>query len=242
MSAPSLLDAVGARDGITAVVGAGGKKTLMRRLAHSLESAVVTATVRIPPIAPGVEAVAFTDAPVDAVRSATAWPVGVLAGVDGPDRRVGYPPSVVDAIGALGYPVLVKADGARMRHFKAPGEAEPQLPESSAQIVWVASIGVVGAPLSADRVHRPERVAALTGRGVGEPLTVGDLATVATHPQGGRKQLPADVDYVVCLNMVDDAERAETAHAVARRITDRHPGIRVVLTSLLAEDPVIAVH
>ncbi|MDR9411607.1 MAG: selenium cofactor biosynthesis protein YqeC [Haloquadratum sp.] len=242
MSTPALVEAFRADDGITAVVGAGGKKTLMRRLSASLETAVVTATVRIPPIAPWVATLAFTDDPVEAVRSATEWPVGVLAGTEGPDRRVGYPPATVDAIGTLGHPVLVKADGARMRRFKAPGEAEPQLPQASAQVVWVVSVGVVGAPLSAELVHRPDHVAALTGRPMGDPITAADLATVATHPEGGRKRVPPDASYIVCLNMVDDAARTETARAVARRIGEADPDVRVVLTSLTADAPVIGVH
>ncbi len=242
MSPSSIVAAVGAHDGITAVVGAGGKKTLMRRLAAALATPVVTATVRIPPIATWVETLAFTDDPVSAVRAATDWPVGVLAGTDGPDRRVGYPPSTVDAIGALGHPVLVKADGARMRRLKAPGAAEPQLPDSAARVVWVGSVEVVGAPLSAETVHRPERVAAVTGRAAGDPLTVGDLATLATHPQGGRKRVPRDAEHIVCLNMVDDPDRRRTAEAIADRIVDHTPGTRVVLTSLIADDPVVAVH
>jgi len=242
MSTPTLVEAFGADDGITAVVGAGGKKTLMHRLAMGLEQPIVTATVRIPPIAAWVETLAFTDEPVSVVRSATDWPVGVLAGTDGPDRRLGYPPSTVDAIGAVGHPVLVKADGARMRRFKAPGVDEPQLPETSARVVWVASIEVVGSPLAADLVHRPERVAAITGRELGDLLTADDLAMVATHPQGGRKLVPEGSDYIVCLNMVDDPTDAETAHSVATQITAIDPAVTVVLTSLIAGDPIIGVY
>lgn len=242
MSIPTLVEAFRADDGITAVVGAGGKKTLMQRLSMALEQPIVTATVRIPPIAPWVETLSFTDEPVEIVRGTTDWPVGVLAGTDGPDRRLGYPPSTVDAIGAVGHPVLVKADGARMRRFKAPGPDEPQLPDTSARVVWVASIGVVGSPLSADLVHRPERVAALTGRPMGDLLTIDDLAVVATHPRGGRKLVPDDAEYIICLNMVDDPPSAETAHSVAARITAIDPALTVVLTSLIADDPIVGVY
>jgi probable selenium-dependent hydroxylase accessory protein YqeC len=242
MNPPPIVAAFEAHDGITAVVGAGGKKTLMRRLARALSTPVVTATVRIPPIAPWVATLAITDDPVGAVRAANEWPVGVLAGTDGPDRRVGYPPSTVAAVGALGHPVLVKADGARMRRLKAPGAAEPQVPDSAARVVWVGSVQVVGAPLSAESVHRPERVAAVTGRTLGDPLTVGDLAALATDPEGGRKSVPPEADYIVCLNMVDDADHLRVAQAVAERIMDATSDVRVVLTSLIADDPVVAVH
>jgi len=62
----------------------------------------------------------------------------------------------------------VKADGARTRLLKAPNEREPQIPASADRVVPVASAGAVGEPLTAETVHRPERVAAITDAAVGD--------------------------------------------------------------------------
>ena len=114
-----IVDALGARDGTTCLVGAGGKKTTMATLASRLEAAVVTATVRIPIFDDWVAEVVVTEDPVAAVDDATEWPVGVVPERERDDRYLGYDRTVVDRLADCGHPVVVKADGARMRRFKA---------------------------------------------------------------------------------------------------------------------------
>lgn len=236
-----VVDALGADRGMTCLVGAGGKKTTMERLAEHTERAVVTATVRIPIFDSWVARVVVTEDPHSAVASNDEWPLGVVPEREREDRYLGYESETVDELADLDVPVLVKADGARMRRFKAPAEHEPQIPSKATTVVPVASAHVVGHPLDDQRVHRVERVAALTGRDPGEEIRPTDVARVLASEQGGQKNVPEGASVVPLINMVDDATLETRAREIATAIHDRADVPRVVLAEMRAADPLVAV-
>ena len=218
-------------EGVVSVVGAGGKKSMLYALASALERAVVTATVRIPFFEDRVSALRITDAPREAVRETDGWPLGVVPGRDGDrPRYLGYDPEAIDALSATtDVPILLKADGARTRLLKAPNDDEPQVPESTDLLVPVASVQAVGKPLDAAYVHRPERVAALTGLSLGDRIEAGDVVTVLSHDRGGLKRLPEEARAVPLINMVDDDDLEATARPIATALCSSPRIDRVVL-------------
>jgi len=238
-----IADALCARGGTTCFVGAGGKKTAMETLAGRLDRAVVTATVRIPVFDPWVDRVVVTDDPAAAVADADAWPVGVVPERERGDRYRGYDPAVVDALAGAGVAdgVLVKADGARGRWLKAPDDAEPQLPAAADTVVPVVGARVVGEPLTDERVHRVDRVAALVGRVPGERLRPADVARVVASRLGGLKDVPDGAIPVPLVNMVDDGSLESVGREVAAGIHERADVPRVVLAELRADEPLVAV-
>ncbi|MFB6361683.1 MAG: selenium cofactor biosynthesis protein YqeC [Halobacteriales archaeon] len=237
-----LVGALEAARGTTCVVGAGGKKSTLFALAERVDRAVVTATVRIPIFDRRVASVTVTDDPISAVRTADEWPVGVVAERN-EDRYEGYDPAVVDELAqaAVAEAVLVKADGARTRWLKAPGEHEPRLPRRADVVVPVASVKVVGEPLDAEHVHRPERVAAITDLDLGNRIGPADVAAVLASENGGRHDVPPDATVVPLLNMVDDPDLEATARTIADELHRRVALPRVVLTRLIDDDPVVGV-
>lgn len=230
--------ALDAAHGTTCLVGAGGKKTTLYALADRLDRAVLTATVRIPIFDREVAAVRVTGDPVAALgdfddRDA-AFPLGLVPERERDDRYRGYDPSVVDEIGAAhDGPVLVKADGARTRLLKAPNEREPQVPAGADRVVPVASVGAVGEPLTAETVHRPERVAALTDAALGDEITPELVGRVLAHEDGGLRGVPAGATVIPLLNAVDDAADAAAARTVARVVRERATVSRVVLARMI---------
>ena len=237
--------ALGAASGTTCVVGAGGKKTTMRTLAHELDRAVVTATVRIPIFDDWVRRVAVTEDPGAVIDEAlasggeSAWPLGVVPEREREDRYYGYELDVLDALADRDVPILAKADGARMRRFKAPSTDEPRIPESADTVVPVASVHVVGEPLSEELVHRVEEVSALTGLDPGEEIGAADLAAVLASDEGGLKSVPDGATAIPLLNMVDDDALEATARAVAAEIHERADVPRVVLAEMRDDDPIV---
>ena len=253
-----LASALAADDGqCVAVVGAGGKKTTLYALSGVLDRAVVTATVRIPIFDEQVARVVVTDDPVSAVTTVAhgngaadegsddedAWPLGLVPERERDDRYRGYDAAVVDDLAAAhDGPVLVKADGARTRLLKAPDEREPQLPRRADTVLPVASARVVGKPLSEEWVHRPERVAALTGLAVGDELDAAAVGRVLASPDGGLKDAPTEATVVAVVNMVDDDELESVGERIAAEALSRTDRLdRVVLTRLVDPDPVVAV-
>jgi probable selenium-dependent hydroxylase accessory protein YqeC len=242
-----IVDALDAAEGTTCVVGAGGKKTTLAALGSRLDRAVITATVRIPIFDEWAGRVVITDDPVGTVETALGrstadeWPLGVVPEQEREDRYRGYDPETVDLLGEFDVPILLKADGARMRRFKAPDDHEPRLPTTADTVVAIASVHVVGEPLSDDLVHRVEEVSRLTGREPGETITPEDVAAVLTSDRGGQKDVPSGAAYIPLLNMVDDDELETKARAVAAEIHDRIDVPRVVLAEMRADDPVVDV-
>lgn len=240
----SIVEALSA-SGVVPVVGAGGKKTTMYALADRLDRAVVTATVRIPIFDERVARVAVTDDPAGAVESTDAWPIGVVPEREREDRYLGYDPETIDGLGdrvsSEVDAILVKADGARMRLFKAPDEREPQLPRSADTVIPVASARVVGEPLDGERVHRPERVAALADLDPGDEITAEAVATVLASDAGGRKDVPTGATVVPLVNMVDDDRLERVGREIARSVLERAPVPRVVLARMIDDEPLVDV-
>jgi probable selenium-dependent hydroxylase accessory protein YqeC len=239
----NLREALAVERGVACVVGAGGKKSTTYALARQIDRAVVTATVRIPVFDQHVAEVVLTDDPTGALEAATNWPLGLVPGVDEgrDDRYLGYDPAVIDRIAESPVPdaVLVKADGARMREFKAPGDREPQVPASADTVLPIVSVRAVGRPLESDVVHRPERVAAITGLEQGDRIEPDHVAAVVAHERGGRKDVPADATVVPVVNKVDDEEWLEVAREVAAGIHRRTDVPRVALTRMTDPDPLV---
>jgi probable selenium-dependent hydroxylase accessory protein YqeC len=239
-----LTTALDARDATVCAVGAGGKKSTLFALAGRLDRAVVTASVRIPIFDDRVAAVRVTEDPVTAIEGAQAddWPLGLVPERERSDRYLGYDTDVVSEIAdAAPGATLVKADGARLREFKAPGDREPQIPATADVVVPIASAHVVGEPLTADLVHRPERVAAIADRALGDELRPADVAAVLASDAGGLKDVPDGATAIPVVNKVDDEADAAAGRAVAQGVLDRADVPRVLLTRLIADEPVVEV-
>jgi probable selenium-dependent hydroxylase accessory protein YqeC len=238
----SLVETLAADVDMVAVVGAGGKKTTLYALAQRLDRAVVTATVRIPHFDAQVADVFVAENPLDHLRTAGRWPVGAVRERE-PDRYVGYDTATVVAMAASDVTgtVLVKADGARTRWLKAPAQHEPQIPTTADTVIPVVSARVVGEPLDDEAVHRPERVARLTGLGPGDPIAPSDVAEVLTHREGGLKDVPPSATTVPLVNMVDDAELESTARDIADEILARRPTLPRVVLARMDEPTVVDV-
>lgn len=214
-----------------AFVGAGGKKTAMGRLAlegsaRGLDVGYTTTTAMPPP--PELPLVVDSDLirPVEFADHdpPLAFAAGWVSDPERVDRKVrGFDPAVLDSVfedGVFDW-LLVKADGARMREFKAPGPDEPVVPATTTHVVPVASVRAVGEPLTERTVHRPERVAAITDLDLGETVTPETVGSVLASPEGGLKNVPPGATVTPVVNKADtaglrDVARAVLDHALAR--------------------------
>ncbi|NLO78769.1 MAG: putative selenium-dependent hydroxylase accessory protein YqeC [Xanthomonadaceae bacterium] len=242
-----LLQALGAESGILCAVGAGGKKTVLYRLFAAHPGRVgltATAFMTVFPDELAAARLVAPEAELEArVPALPARRIAYAQPSEKPGRMAGLVPERVATIHARGGfdLTLVKADGARMRRIKCPAEHEPSLPPSTSTTLLILSALALGKPLSDKIAHRPERVAAVTGRALGEPITPADLAAIYSHPQG-LLQGTAGSRVIPVLNMVDTAELEQAGREVARLTLAASPRFdRFVLPSLRRPGFLVAV-
>jgi molybdenum cofactor cytidylyltransferase len=256
------------RGDVVSFVGAGGKTTtamrLMVELAEAGQPVVFTTTTKIlEPVLAEDERLVLSEQPETilkivpellarrlkvflAVRRLEETDPTLHEDLDYPfrvraNKLQGVAPEMVDRLAAT-LPELVilnEADGAKHRSLKAPAAHEPVVPASTTLLVPMASLHVLGKPLGSEHVFRPERVAALSGTALGEPVTVDTVAAVLTHRQGGLKALPPQARVVPLLNQWEGERASAEAREVAKLLL-RHERIqRVVVISLRQADPVL---
>lgn len=247
-SRQALVEALGVAAGETvALVGGGGKTSAMLRLAAELAAqggrVLVTTTTHIyPPRSPELPIVINNslDGLIGAARAAlNASPIVVVASARNAEGKlVGIDPGWVDPLRQQ-LPVtniLVEADGSGGRPFKAPAAHEPVIPLSTDLVVPVVGLSVIGRRLSAEFVHRAERVAALTGIALGGVVTPEVVATVLLHPEGSTRCAPVSARVVPLLNQADDLKRLEAGRLIARELI-ANGADRVVIAALSPVPP-----
>lgn len=198
--------------GLVALVGGGGKTTLMYRLAAEAASrglaVICSTTTRIfPPRIPEdtraliLESDSVTQAEI--LRRAPS-PCVAASHLDN-GKLMGLAPEALDTL-ARALPdhlFLVEADGAAMRPLKAPAAHEPVFPSSTVLAIAVIGLEALGHPLTPDRVHRPERVRALTGLLPTAPVDIAAIRVLVEHPQGLFQHCPPAARRVVFGNKAD---------------------------------------
>jgi probable selenium-dependent hydroxylase accessory protein YqeC len=196
-----LLDAFGFAPGdMVAAVGGGSKTSLLFRLALEARErgipAAVTTTVKFTqpaglPMPPVVTAEPGELAARAAAALAEHGAVTLISGRGERGRMLGFAPDAVDLLAGPGRLVLVEADGSAHRPFKAPAAHEPVIPAGATAVVVCVGAAVLGQPLDARWVHRPELAGPLAGLHPGAPVDAEAAARVLLHPAGGRKGVPA---------------------------------------------------
>ncbi|MFB6110134.1 MAG: selenium cofactor biosynthesis protein YqeC [Halodesulfurarchaeum sp.] len=218
---------------LVSFVGAGGKKTSMARLVEEGRARVqigYTTTTHMPPpesiplfvADPGdlEDRLESADTPVAFASERVANPARVDAKV------TGFRPATLDSIfeaDLLDW-IVVKADGARMREFKAPGDGEPAVPGASTLVVPVVSAKIFGRPLGEAAVHRPERVAAIADVERGTEITPELVGEVLASADGGLKGVPQATRVAAIINKADgddERDRARGALEAAFARSDR---------------------
>ncbi len=211
-----LCDALGIPLGMTAVVGGGGKTSLIARLARELSGNArvlcLTTTHILPP-----DGVVLRSPSPAGLRAAFQRSAVVTAGEPLPDGRLGPPVGRLGALASEADFTLIEADGSRGLPVKAPAECEPALPGGEALVIAVAGMTAVSGKI-AEVAHRSERYAALLGKSVNDPVTPGDIARVLLSGEGQRKNVRCR--FAAVLNQCDTPALLAAGRACAALLPD----------------------
>ena len=213
-----LWELLGIRPGLTAVIGSGGKTSLLRVLAQELShrgTVLVSTTTHImrPNWCPFAATAAelcegFAHSPIVCAGSYT--PEGKLTAPDFPGWQY-----------AADF-VLVEADGSRQLPLKAHDAHEPVIPAVSRQVICVVGASGFGKPIR-ESVHRLEQFCALTGAAASDPVT----------PEQAAKAILAErLCDTMFLNQIDTEAQRPLADRFAAALGGS--GLRIAAGSLRA--------
>lgn len=194
--------------GVTALIGGGGKTTLLYALAEELRGRgrviVCTSThIRMP------EQYPLMTGDAEALRVALDKENVVCAGTPAEDGKLTAPEASFEELAALADYVLVEADGAKGLPLKAHAGHEPVIPANAQRVVLVVGADGFGKPI--DKVcHRPALYAERAGAPIDAVVTPEIAAClIAAEGYGDR----------VYINKVESADDYAAAEKLARRLT-----------------------
>ena len=240
---------------VISLVGAGGKTTLMFRLAQELslngKKVVTTTTTKILTPTSGETNSLFIDPDEEKIKD-FVWHhldqfhhITVARERLGSGKLKGVSPNLVEGLWrSLGIDVIIiEADGAAGRPVKAPRENEPVIPASTTLVVAMLGVDGMEMELNEESVFQSKRVSNITGIPIEERLTDEAMACLITHPQGIFKGTPSSSRVVAFLNKVDIPNGVAKAKSIAQKILEKkHRQIeRIVLGQLKNEPPVVEV-
>jgi probable selenium-dependent hydroxylase accessory protein YqeC len=210
-----------------ALVGAGGKTTLMLALAEEIRRAgkrVITSTTtkvwhHQAMKAPRVVYTGSLQSWKDQLEEGLAGAGHVFVGrcVLESGKVDGIAPSVSDHIfrDFEADCLLVEADGAAGLPVKTPAAHEPVIPASATMVVAMMGLEAVNSALCSEVVFRLDETRNITGLAMSMPLTPTALSRLFLHPDGLFKGAPRSSRRIAFLNKLDlldsDEESLELA-------------------------------
>ncbi len=147
--------------GVTAIIGSGGKTSLMYRLAQELQGRVIVCS----------STQIFPPKHIPLVQRIEAFEGTVCVGTPCPNGKLGAPEQSFEELASLADYVLVEADGSKHLPLKAHAPYEPVIPNNATQVITVVGASGLHRPI-ADVVHRHEIFYALTQSTLATPQAV----------------------------------------------------------------------
>ncbi len=254
---PSLVQTLGLgqKGGIVSFTGAGGKTSLMFRIADELarsgKTVLTTTTTKIfRPNKDQSPFVIISESPSEILEMASNL-VDQLRHITAASEELnsqkhklkGFTPEIIEEIykSKLFNWILVEADGAAGKPLKAPASHEPVIPRSSGWVVGVVGLNCVGKMLEDEWVFRPQTYADITGLCLGDLVTEQSVAACLCHEQGILKGSPIESVQIAFLNKADTQQKIEAANKIIEHIGQNKTSKlrRAVIGKVGSEIPVV---
>jgi probable selenium-dependent hydroxylase accessory protein YqeC len=243
--------------GVQALIGAGGKTSLMFQLARLLRSSgkrvLTTTTTKIfVPTREQSAALIVASAPSAVLHQASTSLANsrhiTAAAQRLPDSNKLKGFSSEDILqfaesGVFDW-ILVEADGAAHRPLKAAAAHEPVIPSCTSILMAVIGLDVLNQPLSEKVVFRCELAGPRMGLKQGEPVSEAALVRLILHPAGVFKDAPPGARRFIFLNKGDNAELCAAGSRIAALLSREDASVAeaVVVGQALDELRIHALH
>lgn len=243
--------------GVISLVGAGGKTSLMFKLARELsssgESVLTTTTTKIfYPTTDQSTHLIISHLPDEILRRArgilkhTLHITAASHHISETDKLIGFSPETIELFlkSNLFRWIIVEADGAAGLPLKAPASHEPVVPDCTDWVIGIIGLSALGRPLDKHTAFRPELVSKITSLSEGMEIIGKTICDLLLHRQGIFQGAPLGANKIAFLNQADIPQKAQAGQSIIQSLvkiktTDIS---RVVLGSTSLEPPVLEWH
>lgn len=195
--------------GVTALIGGGGKTTLLLTLASELRAKGTVLLCTSTKIYPPEGFPLLKNASAEEVSAALAAHGAVSVGEETAEGKLTAPRLDFDTLAQLADFVLVEADGSKHFPLKAHAPHEPVIPKNAQRVITVLGASAFGRPLC-EVCHRAPLAAALCGAAEDESVTPALVARLLTAEALGDR---------VYINQVETPADYENAAALAAMLS-----------------------
>lgn len=224
---------------VTAIIGSGGKTTLLWTLAEHFrhEKVLVCTTTRMLPPAPQQYDAFLEQKMPDTVGAPDVLDVpNIAAGITfggialtAESKMSAFSPPFFERLVPHFDKVFMEADGSRGLPFKAWAAHEPVVPAAVNLTILVLPVWPDHARVTAEFVHRMPLFCKISGAAPGAMLNPSHLARLITHPEGPLKCAKGRI--ILFFNKVASAPELAKAQSVIRLLA---PQCRGQFHSILA--------
>lgn len=221
--------------GIISFVGAGGKTTLIFRIAEELANrncrVLVTTTTKM--FMPGKELSAriiITESHSELLNTTrTAFlKFNLIFAATHKNERTnkvnGFSPEAINTLwrsGCFDW-ILIEADGAARKPLKAPAHHEPAVPTNTKYLVGLIGLSALGKPVNQHHIHRLDFFLDLANLGHNSVIDMEAIASLMKHPNGLFKNCPPGAKKIAFMNQADTMQHIEPTEYFRQQM-QQHP-------------------
>lgn len=208
---------------VIAVVGGGGKTSLIYRLCDELldkgKKVLITTTTHMAYESGSPFARNGREEVVQELLEEYGY--AVAAGYDGQTGKfTALSDEKLESLKSLCDVLLVEADGAKHMPIKVPEKWEPVIPQCADIVISVVGLDCLGKPIC-ESAHRMERTAEFLGKSLDAPFTAEDIVKIAASICGLFKGVE-DRIYRVYLNKTDVLKELAPAEEILTKLKEQN--------------------
>ena len=192
---------------INSIVGAGGKTTLMFKLANELKDkgkVLVTTTTKIyKPNENEVDYLSIGKEEYEFIKNNKDY--GIYAygeDINKEHKLIGIEPNLVDDLKNTFDYILIEADGSKRKDLKAWNENEPIICSVNNKYIGVLSLNTIDIEINNNNIHRIEEFLTLTNSNIGEKASLDILIEIIFNKKGLFKRSVGE--NILFLNKVEN--------------------------------------
>ncbi len=236
------------KKGVISIIGAGGKTSLMFRLAKELSEAgkkiLTTTTTKIffpdKTLSPETLIACSAEDLIQKSNTCLRLYPHFTAGLShdkASGKLEGFPPDIIDELWEEGLfdRIIVEADGSRQKPLKATAAHEPVIPESTTCLVLVMGLDSVCLPLDETHVHRAKIFSDNTGLPMGQPVDESAIALSIALEIKKAAGFCAAQDHILFLNKADTPARIASGIKIKNFLNGNDQISRIIIASLKDE-------